>query len=163
MGAAVASSAIPVISELLEMTHSWFITLKCLRFVLSFRFISFCFSKKIIIKTTMNIDVFVTTRKKKCHSIDFRKDPLLFIFFDVIYQVWDAVFLHQMKHGEKGWKYDAQWSISDELRWWWKSVSNAWYYFSNKMILEGEIKDAKNEKSKHHLHINFHCIFFMSY
>ena len=23
------------------------------------------------------------------------------------------------------------------------TVSNAWYYFSNKMILEGEIKDAK--------------------
>ena len=95
MGAAVASSAIPVISELLEMTHSWFNTLKCLRFVVSFRLISFCFSKKIIIKTTLNIDVFV---KKKCHSIDFRKDPLLFIFFDVIYQAWDAVFLHQVKH-----------------------------------------------------------------
>ena len=31
------------------------------------------------------------------------------------------------------------------------------------MILEGEIKDAKNEKSKHSLNINFHCIFFMSY
>ena len=26
---------------------------------------------------------------------------------------------------------------------WWNTVSNAWYYFSNKMILEGEIKDAK--------------------
>ena len=96
MGAAVASSAIPVISELLEITHSWFIILKCIRFVVSFRFISFCFSKKIIMKTTLNIDVFV--KKKKCHSIDFRKDPLLFIFFDVIYQAWDAMFLHQVKH-----------------------------------------------------------------
>ena len=27
--------------------------------------------------------------------------------------------------------------------WWWNTVSNAWYYFSNKMILEGEIKDAE--------------------
>ena len=26
------------------------------------------------------------------------------------------------------------------------------------MILEGEIKDAKNEKSKHSLNINLHCI-----
>ena len=26
---------------------------------------------------------------------------------------------------------------------WWNTVLNAWYYFSNKMILEGEIKDAK--------------------
>ena len=25
----------------------------------------------------------------------------------------------------------------------WNTVSNAWYYFSNRMILEGEIKDAK--------------------
>ena len=24
-----------------------------------------------------------------------------------------------------------------------ETLSNAWYYFSNKMILEGEIKDAK--------------------
>ena len=98
MGAAVPSSAVPVISELLEITHTWFIILKCLRFVVSFRFISFCFFKKIIVKTTLNIDVFVTTRKKKCHSIDFRKDPLLFVFFVVIYQAWDAVFLHEMKH-----------------------------------------------------------------
>ena len=27
--------------------------------------------------------------------------------------------------------------------WWLNTVSNAWYYFSNKLILEGEIKDAK--------------------
>ena len=37
--------------------------------------------------------------------------------FDVIYQAWDArVFHHQMKHREGSWKYDAQRSISDELR-----------------------------------------------
>ena len=38
-------------------------------------------------------------------------------------------------------------SIFDNFRggfiWWWNTVSNAWYYFSNKMILAGEIKDAK--------------------
>ena len=58
-----------------------------------------------------------------------------------------------MKHWEKSWKYDnAQRSSFDELRgassgdetlWWWDTVSNAWYYFLNKTILEGEIKDAK--------------------
>ena len=50
-----------------------------------------------------------------------------------------------MKQLEESWKYDAQCSIFDEL---WgvssgaKTLSNAWYYFSNKMILEGENKDA---------------------
>ena len=33
--------------------------------------------------------------------------------------------------------------ISRCFIWWWNTVSNAWYYFSNKMILEGTIKDAK--------------------
>ena len=36
--------------------------------------------------------------------------------FQVIYQTWDAVFHHQMKHREESWKYDAQRSIFDELR-----------------------------------------------
>jgi len=31
-----------------------------------------------------------------------------------MYQAWDAVFHHQMKHWEESWKYDAQWSIFDE-------------------------------------------------
>ena len=35
---------------------------------------------------------------------------------EVIYQTWDAVFYHQMKHQEESWKYDAQRSIFDELR-----------------------------------------------
>ena len=35
------------------------------------------------------------------------------------------------------------WRSSRCFIWWWNTVSNAWYYFSNKMILEGEIKDAK--------------------
>ena len=41
------------------------------------------------------------------------------------------------------------------------------YYFSNKMILEGEIKDAKmssfSSDFQHPLKINFLCIFFMNY
>ena len=49
---------------------------------------------------------------------------------DVIYQAWDVVFHHQTR-------------ISRCFVWWWNTVSNAWYYFSNKMIFEGEIKDAK--------------------
>ena len=40
----------------------------------------------------------------------------LFSVFHVIYQTWDAVFHHQMKHREESWKYDAQRSIFDELR-----------------------------------------------
>ena len=52
-----------------------------------------------------------------------------------------------MQHQEESWKYDAQRSISDDLR----GVSSgdeycvnyAWYLFPNKIILEGEIKDAK--------------------
>ena len=51
-----------------------------------------------------------------------------------------------MKHWEESWKYDAQQSVFDEL--WgvssgYETVSNAWYYFSNEMILEGQINDAK--------------------
>jgi len=59
------------------------------------------------------------------------------------------------------------WLTSRCFTWWWNTVSNAWYYFSNKMILEGEIKDAKmssfSSVSKHSLNINFLCIFFMNY
>ena len=35
------------------------------------------------------------------------------------------------------------WRTSRCFIWLWSNVSNAWYYFSNKMILEGEIKDAR--------------------
>ena len=38
------------------------------------------------------------------------------IIVHVIYQAWEAVFHHQMKHGEESWKYDAQQSIFDEFR-----------------------------------------------
>ena len=67
-------------------------------------------------------------------------------FTEVIYQAWDAVFHQPMKNREDSWKYDAQQSISDELRGVSsgdETLSNAWYYFSNKMVLDGEIKDAK--------------------
>ena len=81
---------------------------------------------------------------------------------EVIYQAWDAVFHHQMKHQEESWKYDAQRSIFDQLRGVSSGdeiVSNAWYYFSNKMILEREIKGAKmtvfHPISKHSLNIFF--------
>ena len=54
-------------------------------------------------------------------------------------QAWDAVFHHQMKHWEENWKYYELRGVSSGD----KTVSNAWYYFSNKIILEGEIKDVK--------------------
>ena len=59
------------------------------------------------------------------------------------------------------------WRRSRCFNWWWSTVSNAWYYSSNKRILEGEVKDAKLSSlhliSKHSLNINFLCIFFMNY
>ena len=51
-----------------------------------------------------------------------------------------------MKHREESRKYDAQRSVLDEFRGVSsgdETLSNAWYYFSNEMILGGEIKDAK--------------------
>ena len=68
-------------------------------------------------------------------------------FVYVIYQAWDAVFHHQLKHQEESWKYDPQRSIFDEIR----SVSSGDETLrlmlditvAKKIILEGEIKDAK--------------------
>ena len=60
-------------------------------------------------------------------ALNFRKKNKLYIlgqfyfykkiitYLEVIYQAWDAVFHHQMKHQED-WKYDAKRSIFDELR-----------------------------------------------
>ena len=81
-----------------------------------------------------------------------------------MYQARDAVFHHQIKHREESWKYDAQRSISDELR----GASSAWYYFSNKMILQGEIKDAKMGSFSSDFQtfikkLKFLCIFFINY
>ena len=38
-----------------------------------------------------------------------------FILLEAIYQAWDAVFCHQMKHWEESWKYEVQRNIFDEL------------------------------------------------
>ena len=43
-------------------------------------------------------------------------EPRDFLIVHVIYQAWEAVFHHQMKHAEESWKYDAQQSIFDEFR-----------------------------------------------
>ena len=84
-----------------------------------------------------------------------------------LYQAWDALFCHQMKHREESWKYDAQWKyfwwISRCFIWRWNTVSSAWYYFSNKMILEREIRTQKSAVfhlvSKHSLNINLLACF----
>ena len=60
------------------------------------------------------------------------------------------------------------WRTSRCFIWWWITVSNAWYYFSNELILEGEIKDAKMSSFSSDLQtlikrLNFLCIFFMNY
>ena len=67
---------------------------------------------------------------------------------EVIDQAWDAVFHQQIKHREEIWQYventaEYFWRISKCLIWWWNTVSNAWYYFPNEVILGGEIKDSK--------------------
>ena len=41
------------------------------------------------------------------------------------------------------------WRTSRCCIWWWNTVSNAWYYFSDKMILKREIKDAKMSSSSY--------------
>ena len=38
------------------------------------------------------------------------------------------------------------WRTSRCFIWWWNTVSNVWYFFSNKIIFEGEIKDANTEQ-----------------
>ena len=35
------------------------------------------------------------------------------------------------------------WPTSRSFIWWWNTVPNAWYYVSDNIIFEGEIKDAK--------------------
>ena len=44
-----------------------------------------------------------------------------------------------MKHWEESWKFLTNFEVLHLVN----AVSNAWYYFSNKVILEGEIKDVK--------------------
>ena len=67
---------------------------------------------------------------------------------EVIYQAWEAVFHHQMHEilrRELKIRGAAEYfrQTSKCFIWWWNTVLNAWYYISNKMILEREIKDAK--------------------
>ena len=81
--------------------------------------------------------------------------------FHVIYQTWDAVFHHQMKHR----------SIFDELR----GVSSGDETLCRMFDISSQTKSFLKEKlrmqnwavfhliSKHSLNINFHWIFFMNY
>ena len=80
------------------------------------------------------------------------------------YEPW--VFHHRMKHQKESWKYEVQRSIWRILRcfiWWWNTVSSAWCYFSNKMILERELRMQKwavfHLISKHSLNINLLACF----
>ena len=59
----------------------------------------------------------------------------------VIYQAWDAVF-HLVKRVENTTR-SGVFLMNFEVFHLVKTLSNAWYYFSNKMILEGQIQDAK--------------------
>ena len=43
------------------------------------------------------------------------------------------------------------WRTSRCFIWWWNTVSNAWYYVSNKMILEGKIKKSMQKWAVFHL------------
>ena len=44
------------------------------------------------------------------------------------------------------------WPTSRCFIWWWNTVPNAWYYLSNNMIFEGEIKDAKTSSFSSDFH-----------
>ena len=55
------------------------------------------------------------------------------------------------------------WRTSRCFIWWWNTASNVWYFFSTKIIFEGEIKDAKMSSFssdiqtliKHYFPLNF--------
>ena len=91
--------------------------------------------------------------------------------FHVIYQTWDAVFHHQMRHREESWKYDARRSIFDELQ----GVSSGKETLCRMFDISSQTKSFFKEKlrmqkwavfhpiSKHSLNINFLWIFFMNY
>ena len=71
----------------------------------------------------------------------------LFSVFHLVMKHCISCLIYYMKHREESWKYDAQrsifWRTSMSFIWWWNTLSNAWYYFSNKLILGGELKDDK--------------------
>ena len=66
---------------------------------------------------------------------------------EVIYQAWDTVFHHQMKHWEESWKYDCSGVFLTNFEVFPLVIKHCVKclisHFSNKMILEGEIKDVK--------------------
>ena len=70
------------------------------------------------------------------------------------------------------------WTLRYCSIYWWNTVSNAWYYFSNKKILDREIKDVKMSSfssdyqtlpiyflapATQAIDFNFLCIFFTNY
>ena len=82
---------------------------------------------------------------------------------NVIYQAWDAVFYHQMKHREPLWSiFDKLWGHPEET-------------LSKKLDITSQTKWFSREKlrmqkwtvfhliSKQWFNINFLCIFFMNY
>ena len=86
----------------------------------------------------------------------------------VIYQAWDPVFHHQMKHREESWKYDTQWSIFHEL--WGASYvdetlcrmlditpQTKWFYKEKLRIQKWAFFHLISKQS---LNIYFLCIFF---
>ena len=106
----------------------------------------------------------------KVNSSQFRRDEYNFSFMlYVIYQAWDAVLYHEMKQGRREMKIRraAAWRASRCSFWRWNTMSNALYYFSNKMILPGEIKDAKmssfTSDFQTHIKHSFPSYFFKSY
>ena len=67
-----------------------------------------------IVKGITESDVHLTCKQGR--EMIRQPDFINKIIVHVIYQTWDTVFHHQMKHREESWKYDAQRSIFDELR-----------------------------------------------
>ena len=80
----------------------------------------------------------------------------LMIYFEVIYQTWDAVFHHQMKHREESWKYDAQRSIFDELR----GVSSGDETLCRMFDISSQTKSFLKEKLRMQKWAVFHLISF---
>ena len=103
----------------------------------------------------------------KVNSPQFRRYEYNFNFmFYVIYQAWDAVFDHQMKHWEESWKYDAQ--RLDELQ----GVASGDETLCRMLDITSQTKWLYQEKlrmqkwavlhliSKHSLNINFRRNFY---
>lgn len=79
-----------------------------------------------------------------------------FVFLDIIYQTWERVFHHIFKDWEESWKYDAQWSIFDELWRVWKCDETYFGVFD--VSSQSKIKIQRNEIVK--IYANY-LIFFV--